>query len=153
MRSNPPQEMPSNTPDVTKLVFGIASKVPTYYYCIYQCVLFWTFARFLRRPWVFSRALRCGARRGTACVPRRKFGSPAGSVARALGVLSHEIRQEIVGSFAAELEPSSQWNAHMPAVCSTAVKALYFVAATVQQQSHIFVWTTAKRVWTLLACL
>ena len=42
--------------------------------------------------------------------------------------------------------------------CSTAVKALYFVAPTVQQQSHIkVVWTTTttKRVWTLHmhACL
>ena len=34
--------------------------------------------------------------------------------------------------------------------CSTAVKALYLVAATVQEQSHInFVWTTIMRVWTL----
>ena len=34
-----------------------------------------------------SRALGCGARRGPACTPRRKFGSRAGSVARSLGVL------------------------------------------------------------------
>ena len=33
--------------------------------------------------------------------------------------------------------------------CSTAV-ALYFVAATIQEQPHIkFVWTTTMRVWTL----
>ena len=46
---------------------------------------------FLRRPWVFSCALGCGARRGPACTPRRKFWSRPGSVARAVGVQSREI--------------------------------------------------------------
>ena len=61
---------------------------------------------FPRRPWVTSRALGCGVRRGPACTPRRKFGSRAGSVARALGVQSREIWQVITGSLSAELEPS-----------------------------------------------
>ena len=62
---------------------------------------------FLRRPWVFSRALGCGVRRGTACTPRRKFGSRAGSVARALDVQKGEICQVIAESFSAELEPGN----------------------------------------------
>ena len=61
---------------------------------------------FLRRSWVLSRALGCGARRGPVCTPRRKFGSRAGSVARALGAQSREIWQVITGLLSAELEPS-----------------------------------------------
>ena len=61
---------------------------------------------FLRRPWVFSRALGCGARRGVACTPRRKFGSRAGSMARVLGVRSREIWKVITALLSAELEPS-----------------------------------------------
>ena len=61
---------------------------------------------FLRRPWVLSRALACGARRGAARTPRYKFGSRAGSVARALGVQSRESWQIITGLLSAELEPS-----------------------------------------------
>ena len=38
--------------------------------------------------------------------PPRKFGSRAGSVARALGVQSHETWQVITGLLSAELEPS-----------------------------------------------
>ena len=37
-----------------------------------------------------------------------------------------------------------------PLFCSTAVKAIYVVAITVQEQAHIkLVWTTTMRVWTL----
>ena len=50
---------------------------------------------FLRRPWGFSRALGCGARKGAARTPRRKWGSRSGSVARDLGVQSREIWQGI----------------------------------------------------------
>ena len=61
---------------------------------------------FLRRPWVFSRANGCGARKGPTCTPRRKFGSREGSVARALGVLSREVWQVITGLPSGELDPS-----------------------------------------------
>ena len=73
---------------------------------MYRCVLFRRdLLAFLRRPWVASHALGCGARRGPACTPRRKFGSRAGSVARALGVQRREIWQVITGLLSAELEP------------------------------------------------
>ena len=55
--------------------------------------------------WVFSRALGCGARRGSACIPRGKFGSRAGSVAGAPGVQGGEIWQVITGFLSAELGP------------------------------------------------
>ena len=61
---------------------------------------------FLERPWVFSRALGCGARRGLACKQRHKFWSRAGSAARALGVQSREIWRVITGLLSAELDPS-----------------------------------------------
>ena len=61
---------------------------------------------FLRRPWVFSRALGRGARRGAACSQWRKFGSRAGSVVCALGVQSSEIWHAITGLLAAQSEPS-----------------------------------------------
>ena len=65
---------------------------------------------FLRRPWAFSRALGCGARRRPACTLRRKFGPRAGSVGRALGVQSREVWQVITGLLSAELrEPSREW--------------------------------------------
>ena len=99
-------------------------------------VFFWTFARFSPAPAGFSRTLGCGARRGPACTPRRKFGSRAGSVARTLGVQSRETWRVITGLLSAELKPNNQKR-----VCqllfSTVVKALYLVAATVQEQSHI----------------
>ena len=75
------------------------------------------FHAFLRRPWVFSRALGCGARRGPACTPRRKFGSRAGSVARALGVQSREIWQVITGLLSADLESSKTMGTHMSSHC------------------------------------
>ena len=83
------------------------------YITVYELVcVFSTFLHvFLRRPRVDSRALGCGARWGGACTPRRKFGSRAGSVARALGVQSREIWQVIAGSLSAEL--------HTPYVLST----------------------------------
>ena len=92
---------------------------------------------FLRRPWVFLRALGCGARRGPACTPRWKLGSQAGSVARALGVQSHEIWQVITGSLFRGA--SAEQDYRKPACqlfCSAAVKALYFVAATVYSSSR-----------------
>ena len=64
----------------------------------------------------FLRALGCGARRGPACTPRCKFGSRAGSVARALGIQSREIWQAITGLLSAELEPSKRMKTHMSAV-------------------------------------
>ena len=85
----------------------------------HKCVCFWDICAlffgvlflghlcaFLGRPWVFSRALGCGARRGPACTPRRKFGSRAGSVARAPGVQSQDIWQVIAALLSLELEPS-----------------------------------------------
>ena len=62
---------------------------------------------FFRRPCVFSRALGCGARRGAACTPRRKFGSRTGSVALSMGVQSREFWRVFAGSLPAELEPST----------------------------------------------
>ena len=73
--------------------------------CTNVCCFF-TFARLFQRPWVFSRTLGCEARRRPACTPRRKFGSRAGCVARALGVQSLEIWRVITGLLFAELEPS-----------------------------------------------
>ena len=86
-----------------------------------------TFAHFSRTPvGLFSRSW-LGARRGAACTPRRKFGSRAGSVARALGAKSREIWQVVVGSLSAELEPSKTMESHISAffrfLCSTAVQA------------------------------
>ena len=76
------------------------------YYCMYNCVFVLHWHAFLRRPWVFPRALGGGARQGAACTPRPKFGPPGDSVARALGVLSREIWLVITGVLSAELEPS-----------------------------------------------
>ena len=67
---------------------------------------------------------------------------------RALGVKSREIWQLITGLLSAELA-SSMMTEHTH-VSSAAVKALYFVVATVQtvqEQSYIkFVWTATIRV-------
>ena len=73
-----------------------------------SCFLFFVLHlhAFLRRPWVFSRALGCGARRGPDCTPRRNFGSRAGSVARTLGVQSREIWLVTTGSLSDQLEPT-----------------------------------------------
>ena len=73
--------------------------------CINACFLL--LHAFLRPPWVFSRALGCGERRGGACTLRLKFVSRPGSVACALGVRNREISQIITGSLSAELEPST----------------------------------------------
>ena len=70
----------------------------------YQKHFFCTFARFLGRPRVFSRALSCGALRGAACTPRCKCRSRPGSVALALGVQSREIWQVIAGLLSDQLE-------------------------------------------------
>ena len=75
------------------------------YITVYKRVCFGRLHAFLRRPWVFPRALSCRAHKGPACTPRRKFGSRAGSVSRALGVRSREIWQVIAESLSAELEP------------------------------------------------
>ena len=76
---------------------------------MYQCVcvflLLHAKARFSPAPVVFSLVLGRGARRWPTCTPRRKFGSRAGSVARALGIQSRQIRQVITG-LSAELESS-----------------------------------------------
>ena len=61
---------------------------------------------FLRRSWLFSRALGCGARREPACTPRCNFGSREGSVARILSVQSRKIWQVIAAIISAELQPS-----------------------------------------------
>ena len=59
---------------------------------MYQRVFKKTFARFSPAPvGLFSRSRLRGTQGGAACTPRRKFGYRAGSVARALGVQSHEI--------------------------------------------------------------
>ena len=71
-----------------------------------KCTFFAEYKSFLFRPWVFSRDLGCGARRGAACTPQRKFGSRPGFVARALGVQSREIWQVIAGSLSDQLEPT-----------------------------------------------
>ena len=73
---------------------------------MYQCVFFGHLHTFLRRPWVLSRALGCGARRGPACRQRRNFAFRACPVARAPGVQSCEIWQVITGLLSAELERS-----------------------------------------------
>ena len=64
--------------------------------------LLWVLAHFSLAPVVFSRSLGCGARRGADCIPRRMFGSRAGSVALALDTQSREIWQEIARSLSAE---------------------------------------------------
>ena len=101
---------------------------------------------FLRRPWVFSRANGCGARKGPTCTPRRKFGSREGSVARALGVQSREIWQveAITGLLSAELElRKTMENLHISCFAPLLSKLSTLLAVTVQEQSHIkFVWTT-----------
>ena len=71
-----------------------------------KCIFFKRSHAFLRRPWVFSRALGCGARREPACTSRRKCGSRPGSVARALGVQSYEIWQVITGLLSDQLDPT-----------------------------------------------
>ena len=73
---------------------------------MYQCVFFSTSARFSPAPVGLSRALGCGARRRPACKTRRKFGSRAGSVARALGVQNRKTWQVTMGSLSTELMPS-----------------------------------------------
>ena len=75
---------------------------------MYRCVFFSHLHVFLRRPWVPSRALGCGACTGPVCTQRCKCGSRAGSVALALGVQSREIWQVITGWLSVELlvEPS-----------------------------------------------
>ena len=71
-----------------------------------KCIFFKRSHAFLRRPWVFSRALGFGERRGAACAPRRKFGSRAGSVTRAQGVQRLKMWQVVAGLLSAEIEPS-----------------------------------------------
>ena len=61
---------------------------------------------FLLRPRACPRVLGCGARRGAACTPRRKFGPRPGSVARAPGPQSRASWQAITGSLSAEPEPT-----------------------------------------------
>ena len=73
---------------------------------MHKCVGFGPSHAFLWRPWIFPHALGCGARRGPTCTPRGKFGSRAGSGARALGVQNREIWQVISGLIFAELESS-----------------------------------------------
>ena len=67
---------------------------------------------------------------------------------RALGAQSREIWQVIKGvAFRGARAEQDNGKATCQLFCSTAVKALYFVTATVQQQSHSkFVWTSSMRV-------
>ena len=100
-----------------------------------------------RRPFLpLSAAGHAGGRVYTRC----KFGPRPGSVARALGVQSRGIWQVPTGSHFASSSPAGQWKPHNQDFCSTAAAdsvsylyhtvpqalKLYFVAATVQQQSH-----------------
>ena len=119
------------------------------------CICFRYWRAFLRPPSVCSHILGCSARKGAAWTPRRKLVSRAGSVARALGEVakSGQYSRGFRGARAAQNngKPICQL------FCSTAVKALYLMAATVQEHSHIkFVWTTTMCVWTFhirVACV
>ena len=74
---------------------------------VYQsCVLFGHFKSFSQAPMGLFSHCRLRARRGPACIPRRKFESRAGSVARALGVQGHGIWLVITGLLCAEIESS-----------------------------------------------
>ena len=85
-----------------------------------------------------SRALGCGAHRRAACTPRRKYGSRPGSVARALGVQSRAIRQEITGSLSTSPSLSGQWKPHkILKICSAAASYLYH---TVPQALKLSTW-------------
>ena len=104
---------------------------------------------FLLRPRACPRVLGCGARRGAACTPRRKFGPRPGSVARAPGPQSRASWQAITGSHSALPSNAGHWKPHFKRflllllhhVCITprpsSSQVLYFVAAMVEQQSLI----------------
>ena len=114
---------------------------------------------FLRRPWVFSHALVCGARRGPTCTPRSKFRT--GSVARALGVQSREIWQIIAVTFRGARPEQHNVKPTCQPFCSTAFKARYFVAATVYSSIRtsssrgplLCVWTSHMRVCSVCAMI
>ena len=116
----PTPTQPKYIPDVKyiRAFYSVVSNrrhLNLYYYSIQYAVctnVFGHLHAFLRPPWVFSRALGCGARRRPACTPRSKFGSRTGSVACALGVQSHGIWYVITRLLSAELEPSTIENPH-----------------------------------------
>ena len=117
---------------------------------MYQCVLVLHLLAFLRHPWVFSRALGCGARRGAAWYTTAQVWVPGGL----RGACSGRSKSRNLASSrgvalrGARAEQDNGKPIYI-AVLLHCCKALYF-AATVQQQSHIkFVWTTTMRVWTL----
>ena len=85
----------------------------------YKCDFIGHLHAFFGRPWVFSRALGCGARSWPACTPRHEFGSWAGSVVRALGVQCREIWQATTGSFF----PTSS---SQPGPCKPQERHMYF---------------------------
>ena len=126
---------------------------------LYQCVfLFWTFALFSTAPaGLFSRS-RLRGTQGPACTPRRKFGSRAGSVARALGVQSREIWQVITGSLSAELEPSKATeNPHVrrfaPHCCNSSPLCGSHGTAAVAHETLPFVTATDGASVCVRACL
>ena len=86
--------------------------------------------------------------------PRRKFWSPAGSVARTLGVQSRKIWQVITGLLSATLEPSKTWeNPHIrQRFCSPAVNVsntVITIASTFPRSySYGHYYVPGMRVWT-----
>ena len=91
-----------------------------------MCSFFRRLHAFLRRSWVFSRALGCGARRGHACAPRRKFWPRLGFRGRMLWALNVEIWQVNHGvAFRGARAEQDNGNPTRHLFCSTAAKALY----------------------------
>ena len=117
---------------------------------MYQCVLVLHLLAFLRHPWVFSRALGCGARRGAAWYTTAQVWVPGGLRGACSGrSKSRNLASSRGVAFRGARAEQDNGKPIYIAVLLHCCKALYF-AATVQQQSHIkFVWTTTMRVWTL----
>ena len=119
----------------------------TQYITMYQCVcvflLLHAKARFSPAPVVFSLVLGRGARRWPTCTPRRKFGSRAGSVARALGVQSRGdlASNHVVAS--AELVSTAEQDNRKPAILvyfltsATAVKGSNMVTTITSSFSSV----------------
>ena len=101
-------------------------------YYMYASHFFWILAHFSpAAAGLFSRSWQRGAQEARLHTTAQVRPRP-GSVARALGVQTRQIWQVVTGSLSAELEPSKiTENPHIGCF-ATAVRSLYFVAATVQ---------------------
>ena len=75
------------------------------YVTLYKCVFFHIVIFLLPAEGLFSRSRHRGTQEGRPYY-RRKFGSRAGTVTRALRVQSRKVWHVIAGSVCAEIEPS-----------------------------------------------